>query len=169
VPKKLAASIVVRRCRGSGAVALAVAHERPDARLTATDIDPDALAVARRNAERLGASVEFIVADLYTGLSGRRFDVIVSNPPYIAEGDPHLAALRFEPSRALVAGHDGLAVLRGVIASAPAVLERGGWLVVEHGALQGDSVRTLFAASGFSSIRSERDLAGHERVTLGTQ
>ena len=154
---------------GAGAVVLAVARERPDACLTATDIDPDALAVARRNAERLGAAVEFLVADLYDGLAGLRFDVIVSNPPYVAEHDPHLATLRFEPRRALVAGPDGLAVLRRLIAGAPDVLEPGGWLVVEHGAEQGASVRTLFAASGFSSIRSERDLAGHERVTLGTQ
>lgn len=152
---------------GSGAVVLALARECPELTLTATDVDPAALAVARRNAERLDARVEFLVADLFEGLAGRCFDVVVSNPPYVATDDPHLEALAFEPRRALVGGQDGLDVLRRLIAGAPARLAPAGWLIVEHGADQGATVRNLFTAAGFRDIHTQPDLAGHERATLG--
>jgi release factor glutamine methyltransferase len=152
---------------GAGAIVLALARECPELTLTATDIDPAALAVARRNAERLDARVEFLVADLFEGLAGRRFDVVVSNPPYVAADDPHLEALAFEPRRALVGGKDGLDVLRRLIAGAPARLAPAGWLLVEHGADQGAAVRNLFAAAGLRDIHTQPDLAGHERATLG--
>jgi release factor glutamine methyltransferase len=162
-------SAVLEVGTGSGAIALALAHAQPAAHILATDIDRSALAVARANAARLGIAVEFLLADLYAGLAPRRFHAIVSNPPYVAEGDPHLAALDCEPRHALVAGADGFAVLRPLIAGAPLLLEGGGRLLVEHGAGQGARVRALFAAAGFASVETERDLAGHERVTLGTK
>ena len=152
---------------GSGAIAVALACECPDLTLTATDVDPAALEVARRNAERLGARVEFLVADLFEGLEGRCFDVVVSNPPYVAADDPHLAALAFEPRQALVGGKDGLDILRRLIADAPARLAPAGWLLVEHGADQGAAVRDLFAAAGFRDVHTHPDLAGLERATLG--
>jgi len=153
---------------GSGAIGLALAGARLDCRVTATDVDVDALALARRNAARLGIALEFARSDWYQALAGRTFHLIVSNPPYVASGDPHLAALSFEPASALVAGADGLDALRVVIAGAPTHLVRGGRLIVEHGYDQGGAVRALFWTAGFRDVATHRDLAGVERATLGT-
>lgn len=155
---------------GSGCIAITLALEAPQARVTAVERCADALALARANAQRLGAAVEFIEGDWYSPLaSGQRFDAIVANPPYVAAGDPHLSDgdLRFEPSLALTDHADGLTCLRAVVAGAPARLVAGGWLGVEHGYDQGAAVRELFAAAGFEDIGTVRDTAGIERVTHG--
>ncbi len=155
---------------GSGALALALASERPHARVLATDASLPALAVARGNAERLGiANVAFAAGDWCAALGDRRFDVIVANPPYIPTGDAHLGEgdLRFEPVSALASGQDGLDALRAIAACAPAHLAHGGWLLLEHGYDQAQHVRGLLSAAGLGDVRSVRDLAGHERVTLG--
>jgi release factor glutamine methyltransferase len=159
---------------GSGAIALAIAHERPRAQLLATDVSAAALAVARDNALRLAlANVEFLRSDWYadvpTTWRGGRFDVIASNPPYVAAGDPHLTDgdLRHEPAGALSPGDDGLASLRRIVAGAREHLVPGGTLVVEHGYDQADAVRALFAAAGFTDVSSKRDLAGIPRVVAG--
>lgn len=152
---------------GSGALALALATERGDATLDATDASVAALAVARDNAEHLKlANVQFAQGHWLEPLAGRRYDLIVSNPPYIAAGDPHLRALRHEPMLALSDGADGLSALREIIVAAPAHL-RGGWLLVEHGYDQGAAVRALFAQAGFASVQTRRDLGGQERATGG--
>lgn len=160
---------------GSGAIALTLACERPDLELTAVDVSPAALAVARRNARRLGAAdrVHWVESDWFTALPGRRFDLIVGNPPYIEDGDAHLAQgdLRFEPRDALAAGPDGLAALHAIARTAPAHLENnrhgGGWLLLEHGWQQGEACRKALSTNGFGDIATLRDLAGHERVTVG--
>jgi release factor glutamine methyltransferase len=153
---------------GSGAIALALARERPYARVVATDLSPRALEVAGRNAQRLGLrNVEWAEGDLFARLGPRRFDIVVSNPPYVAEGDPHLAELAFEPALALTSGPDGLAALRRLVAGAPTHLLPHAWLLVEHGTAQGAAVRALFEAAGFQRIETRRDLAGHERATGG--
>jgi release factor glutamine methyltransferase len=152
---------------GSGAIALALARELPAAQVAAVDRSRAALAVARRNATALAARVEFLEGDWFAPVRGRAFDLIVSNPPYVAEGDPHLAELRFEPALALASGADGLDALRAIIAGAPAHLRAGGWLLVEHGATQGAAVRGLFARGGFAGVETRRDLAGLERATGG--
>ncbi|HYW02375.1 MAG TPA: peptide chain release factor N(5)-glutamine methyltransferase [Gammaproteobacteria bacterium] len=154
---------------GSGAVALALASERPAWRVWATDRDPQALAVARRNARRLGLQrVAFQAGDWYSALpSGRRFHALVANPPYVADGDPHLAALAAEPRHALVAGADGLDAIRSLVRGAPARLAPGGLLALEHGADQGAAVRRLMRASGLRAIATRPDLAGRDRVTAG--
>ena len=159
---------------GSGAIALAIAHECPRARVLATDASVAALAVARANAQRLGlANVEFLQADWYDGVPatwhGAPFDVVASNPPYVVAGDPHLAEgdLRFEPAAALSPGGDGLRALRRIVAGAPGHLVPGGTLVVEHGYDQSDAVRALFVAAGFTGIIAARDLAGIPRVVAG--
>jgi release factor glutamine methyltransferase len=155
---------------GSGAIALAIASTRPDAAVTATDASPAALAVAERNARRLGISnVSFRAGDWYAALDRGRFDVILSNPPYVAAGDPALAALAHEPLRALVAGPDGLAALAAVAAGARERLRPGGWLLVEHGAGQGAAVRDLLTRAGLASVATRADLAGHERASEGTR
>lgn len=154
---------------GSGAIALAIAHERPLARVQATDRSADALAVARANARRLGlANVGFECGDWCEALGGMRFDLIVSNPPYIASDDPHLARgdLRHEPLSALASGEDGLDAIRTIIATAPAHLSTDGWLLLEHGWEQAPQVRELFVLNGWRDAASARDLAGHERVTF---
>jgi release factor glutamine methyltransferase len=154
---------------GSGAIALAVAHERPDSAVTATDVSAAALAVAKRNAARLGLrNLRFLEGSWFDPLAGGRFDVIASNPPYVAAGDPALAALAHEPRAALVAGTDGLAAIEKIAYSAPVHLESGGCLIVEHGAAQGVAVRALFSAAGLVAVATRPDLAGHERVTEGT-
>ena len=154
---------------GSGAIALSVAHERPDAAVTATDVSAAALAVAKRNAARLGLqNLRFIEGSWFDPLAGSRFDVIASNPPYVAAGDPALAALAHEPRAALVAGTDGLAAIEALVAAAPDHLEPGGWLIVEHGAAHGAAARALFSAAGLAAVATRPDLAGHERVTEGT-
>ena len=155
---------------GAGAVAVALARERPRSFVLGSDRSPAAVAVARANAARLGAgNVSFIVADACAALAPGRWSVIVSNPPYVAEGDPHLAAgdLRFEPREALVSGPRGLAMLETLARQGPARLADGGWLVLEHGRDQGPAVRALLTGAGFGAIETIRDLAGSERVTLG--
>ncbi|HUS25659.1 MAG TPA: peptide chain release factor N(5)-glutamine methyltransferase [Candidatus Binatia bacterium] len=159
---------------GSGAIALAVAVELRDASIVATDISSAALAVARGNASSLGVThVSFLQGNGFEALEPGlrpdegRFDLILSNPPYIAEGDPHLSDLAFEPAIALTSGPDGLRELRAVVGGARAHLATGGWLLVEHGHDQGAAVRALFAQAGFEAIETRRDLAGHERATGG--
>ncbi len=153
---------------GSGAIAIALARERPGWRLLGTDISADALAVARRNAADLEVTnVEFLVGSWFVPLSGRQFHLVVSNPPYIAADDPVLASppLAFEPRTALTCGQDALADLRQIIRAAPPHLERGGWLLLEHGATQAAEVARELVVRGFTHVRSHRDLAGHERMT----
>jgi release factor glutamine methyltransferase len=153
---------------GSGAIALALAHERPLWQVVAVDVSSAALHVARGNAAALGLrNVEFIQGEWFAPLEGRRFDVILSNPPYVAGDDAALVqpALRFEPKIALTPGADALADLRAIIQSAPAHLERGGWLLLEHGMAQAAQVAHELVGRGFSHVRSHRDLAGHERMT----
>jgi len=156
---------------GSGAIALTLALERPDLAVTATDASPRAAEVAARNAARLGAArVRILVGDWYGALgAGERFEMIVSNPPYIAAGDAHLAAgdLRHEPAQALTDGADGLSALRAIIAAAPQHLAPGGWLLLEHGLDQGDAVRGLLAAAGFGAPATLRDAESRDRVSLG--
>ncbi|WP_240126445.1 peptide chain release factor N(5)-glutamine methyltransferase [Thermomonas alba] len=155
---------------GSGAIALALARERPQARIVATDASVAALAVARRNAERLGLGrVEFRQGDWLAPLCGERFDLIASNPPYIEAGDPHLTQgdLRFEPPAALASGADGLDAIRVIVRDAGRHLHPGGWLLLEHGWNQGAAVRGLLEAAGFVEVATERDLEGRDRVSLG--
>jgi release factor glutamine methyltransferase len=154
---------------GSGAIAVAIAHARPDAQVTALDASAAALDIARGNAERPGARVAFLQSDWYAALPPRRFDLIVSNPPYIVAGDAHLAQgdLRFEPVDALTDHADGLSALRAIVSGAPAHLAAGGWLLMEHGYDQAEAVRSLLAARGFAEVRSWRDLAGIERASGG--
>jgi len=155
---------------GSGAIALALASMRPDAAVTATDRSAAALALAQRNAARLGfANLKFIHGDWFAPLAGARFDVIVSNPPYVAAGDPALEALAHEPYSALVAGADGLDALSVVAAGACAHLRPGGRLLLEHGAGQGAAVRELLRVAGLADVETRRDLAGHERASEGTR
>lgn len=153
---------------GSGALALALARERPRAHVVGIDVSDAALAIAREN-ERLHGipNVVFHESIWFAALEGQRFDLIVSNPPYVAAGDPHLPALRFEPQAALVSGADGLDALRLITRQAPDFLNAGGWLLLEHGADQGEAVRGLLADAGFTAIETLPDLAGHPRVTLG--
>ena len=155
---------------GAGTVALALALERPRSFVLGSDHSAAAVAVARANAARLGAgNVSFIVADACAALAPRRWSVIVSNPPYVAEHDPHLltGAVRFEPRAALVAGPRGLAMLETLARQGPARLTDGGWLVLEHGHDQGPAVRALLSRAGLGAIETIRDLSGNERVTLG--
>jgi release factor glutamine methyltransferase len=155
---------------GCGAVALALASERPRWQVVATDACADALAVARANAAALGLSrVEWRHGDWYQALPGERFDLLVSNPPYVAQDDPALAtaSLRHEPPRALTPGLDALSCLRTLVRGAPRHLAPEGWLLLEHGATQGADVRRELVDAGFRHVRSHRDLAGHERMTEG--
>lgn len=156
---------------GSGAIALALASERPDWRIIGLDVSEAALVVARANAARLGLGrVGFVASDWFDALARTaRFDLIVANPPYVAAADPHLQRgdLRFEPLRALVAGVDGLDALRRIIAAAPRYLDPGGWLWLEHGHDQSDAVAGLLAASGFDDLQRVRDLPGHLRHAGG--
>jgi release factor glutamine methyltransferase len=152
---------------GSGAVALALKQGCPEARVAAVDLSAAALAVARRNGERLGLAVQWLQGDWFTPLVGQRFDLIASNPPYIAAGDPHLPALHAEPLMALSPGGDGLGALSGLCAAAPTHLNRGGWLLLEHGFDQAAAVRGLLQAAGFNQVCTRRDLAGQERCSGG--
>ncbi|CAK0756464.1 protein-(glutamine-N(5)) methyltransferase [Gammaproteobacteria bacterium] len=153
---------------GSGAVALAVAGERPACRVTATDCCPAALAIAETNARHLGlTNVEFLVGDWCTPLAERRFHLILANPPYVASNDPHLNDLRFEPEIALTAGPDGLAAIRRIAATACDYLYPGGTLLLEHGYDQGASVRHLLTGLHYDGLETLPDLEGRERVTLG--
>lgn len=153
---------------GSGAIALALASERPQWQVLATDASTAALAVAKTNAQRLGLrNVEFRHGDWFAPLLGERFDVLLSNPPYIEAADPHLAALAHEPRSALVAGEEGLDDLRRICAQASVHLNDGGWLLLEHGMAQGEAVRTLLREAGFVDVQTRRDLAGRERLSGG--
>lgn len=153
---------------GSGAIALALARQRPAARISAVDASAAALAVARGNGERLGLAVEWVHGDWFAAFdSARRFELIVGNPPYVAEGDAHLVALRHEPQPALTAGADGLDAIRRIVAAAPAWLTAGGWLLLEHGFEQRDAVAELLAQAGFRDIASRHDLGGRPRCTGG--
>ncbi|HEY5810517.1 MAG TPA: peptide chain release factor N(5)-glutamine methyltransferase [Povalibacter sp.] len=155
---------------GSGAIALAIANERPAARLIATDASRPALEIATRNAARLQiTNVNFVQGSWLTPLAGQSFHVIASNPPYIADGDPDLAieVRRHEPGMALISGQSGFEALDAIVAAAPAHLMPQGWLVLEHGWKQGAAVRDLLVRAGFTRVRSHADLAGHERVTEG--
>ena len=155
---------------GSGAIALAIARERPDAQVLATDASPEALAVALDNRDRLGIrNATFAESDWYAAVVDATFDLVVSNPPYVALADPHLGEgdLRFEPASALVSGVDGLAALRGIVAGARAHLAPGGALAVEHGYDQSERVQALFREAGFTGIVVRRDLAGIARVVAG--
>lgn len=155
---------------GSGAIALALALERPEAEVHAVDASPGALTVARANARRLGLGrVVFHEGSWWGPLAGSRFDLVASNPPYIADHDPHLGEgdLRHEPRSALASGLDGLDDLRVIVAGAPAHLRPGGWLLVEHGWDQGAAVRALFNAAGMVDVATETDLEARDRVTRG--
>lgn len=155
---------------GSGAIVLAIARERPRCRVVATDLSAAALAVAQENARRHGiANVEFRRGRWCKALGDEQFDLIVSNPPYIAADDPHLAQgdVRFEPRSALVSGHDGLDDIREITHEARPHLETGGWLLFEHGYEQGGAVREILLKNGFEKVTTWCDLSGHERVTGG--
>ena len=154
---------------GSGAIAVSLAHTRRDAQVTALDVSPAALDIARQNAVSNGARVRLVQSDWFSAIEGERFDMVVSNPPYIAEGDVHLSQgdLRFEPTGALTDHADGLSALCTIIHGAPAHLEPGGWLLMEHGYDQAAQVRHLLTEHGYVDVASWRDLAGIERVTGG--
>ncbi len=155
---------------GSGAIALALACERPQWQVTGVDRIDEAVALAEGNRARLQlANACFTASHWFSALAGQRFDLIVSNPPYIAAGDPHLSQgdVRFEPSSALVAGVDGLDDIRLIIQQAPQFLRAGGWLLLEHGFDQAEAVRELLSAQGFMAVESRRDLGGHQRISLG--
>jgi release factor glutamine methyltransferase len=151
---------------GSGAIALALQHARPDARVDAVDASADALDVARANAARLGLPVRFAQADWLAG-ADTGYGLIVSNPPYIPAADPHLPALSHEPARALVSGADGLDDIRRIVRDAPPHLRDGGWLLLEHGHDQAPAVRALLQARGFREVQSRDDLAGIARCSGG--
>lgn len=153
---------------GSGAIALALASERPAWHITATDRSTEALARARHNAIRLGLRVDFVQANWLNGIKGP-FDLVISNPPYIADNDKHLQQgdLRFEPAGALASGPNGLNDIRIIIGQALSRLGPGGWLVMEHGFDQGDACRSLLQLADYRNTGTGRDLAGHDRYTYG--
>lgn len=154
---------------GSGAIPISLALEHPAAQVSAVDVSPAALAVARANGAALQAPVRWLESDWFAALGGERFDLIVSNPPYIHAEDPHLAGdgLCFEPRLALTDGADGLACIRAIVAGAAAHLEPGGWLLFEHGWDQGPASRNLLALAGFKAVQTWQDLAGHDRISGG--
>lgn len=152
---------------GSGAIALALKHQRPALKVSATDASADALDVAQGNAERLGLALDLHHGAWLAAVPGERFDLIVSNPPYIAEGDPHLAALAHEPLGALTAGVDGLDDIRTIVQQAPAALQPGGWLLMEHGHDQAAAVQALLRQRGFAAVAGRTDLAGIVRCSGG--
>lgn len=162
-----AATRVLDLGTGSGAVALAIKRERPLAAVCAVDASAAALEIAAANAGRLGLAIEFVRGRWFEPLGGRRFELVVGNPPYVAQGDPHLLQgdLRFEPREALVAGTDGLDALREIVKCAPAFLEPGGWLLLEHGIGQDRAVCELLGDAGLNGVRSWPDLSGIARVT----
>jgi len=154
---------------GSGALALAIKHARPAVQVIAVDASRAALEVARDNAARLGLEIDWRIGEWFSPLRGERFDLIVSNPPYVAQDDPHLARgdLRFEPREALVGGVDGLDAVRAIVRQARAHLAPGGWLLLEHGFEQAKAVRALLEAAGMVAAETWHDLAGQPRVTGG--
>ncbi|EIV2969925.1 peptide chain release factor N(5)-glutamine methyltransferase [Cronobacter sakazakii] len=155
---------------GTGAIALALASERPDCHVTALDVIPEAVALAKRNAQRLGIdNVTVLQSHWFSALTDVRFSLIVSNPPYIDGDDPHLSQgdVRFEPKSALVADDAGLADLETLVTEARRFLEDNGWLMLEHGWQQGEAVRELFTRAGYQAVETCRDYGGNERLTLG--
>ncbi len=150
---------------GSGAIALAVKHARPAAQLTALDLSADALTIAAANGQRLGLDVEFHRSHWWDALPGRRFHLLLANPPYIRPGDPHLAALQHEPQLALTAGANGLEALQTIVTGASDHLEPGGWLLLEHGHDQALDVQALLRRHGFQDVQTRNDLAGLDRCT----
>ena len=166
-----AANKILDMGTGSGAIALALKSVRPDWQITALDTSADALAVAQNNAKRLNLNVHFLQSSWFDALHKTKFDpkfdLIVSNPPYIVEGDWHMAALAHEPKQALTSGADGLDDIRHIIQQAPAFLTTGGWLLLEHGYDQAAAVRDLLAQRGFKQVQSRQDLGGIERCTGG--
>lgn len=175
VERALAVLPTQRRCRvldlgtGSGALALAIKHARPAAQLVGSDASRAALEVARGNAARLGLQVDWRHGEWFAAVAGERFDVIVSNPPYVAEGDPHLVQgdLRFEPREALVGGADGLDAIRRIATGVGEQLRPGGWVFLEHGFDQAEAVRKCLNAAGLLAVETWCDLAGHARVSGG--
>jgi release factor glutamine methyltransferase len=152
---------------GSGAVALAIKHERKNCRVVAVEADLAALLTAKRNAAKFGLEVDFRHGRWFEPVAGERFDLVLANPPYVAEGDPHLADLRYEPRAALVSGADGLDAIREIVSSVGTFLRPGGWLLLEHGMGQDEAVRGFVAATGLESVTTWPDLAGIARVTGG--
>lgn len=155
---------------GTGAIALALASERPDCHVTALDVVPEAVALARSNAENLGiTNVDVMHSHWFDTLDDQRFTLIVSNPPYIDENDPHLREgdVRFEPKSALVAENHGLADLQTLVSDSRRFLEPGGWLVLEHGWTQGESVQRLLREAGFTDVETSKDYGGNDRLTSG--
>jgi release factor glutamine methyltransferase len=152
---------------GSGAIALAIARERPAANLTAVDASASALAVAAANAARLGLRARFLEGDWFAPVRGERFDLVLSNPPYLAADDPHLPALRHEPHSALVSGPTGMESIVAICAAAPEHLLDGGWLLFEHGNTQGAAARALLASAGWSGVQTWQDIEGRDRVSGG--
>jgi release factor glutamine methyltransferase len=156
---------------GSGAIALAIKHAKPEWQVIAIDASKDALTVAQKNAKRLNLKVKFLLSSWFDTLtdskSDFKFDLIVSNPPYIVEGDWHMAALAHEPKQALTSGSDGLDDIRQIITQAPDFLTSGGWLLLEHGFDQAAAVRDLLTQRGFAHVKSQLDLAGIERCSGG--
>lgn len=154
---------------GTGAIALALKSEFPALAMWALEREPAALDLARRNAARLGFSVNFLASNWFSALNERNFQLIVSNPPYIDAADPHLAQgdVRFEPHSALVADEDGLADIRQIIDQAPEYLAAGGWLLLEHGWQQAEAVRDLLSSRGFQAVTTRADLGGQDRVSGG--
>ncbi len=154
---------------GSGAIALAIRQQRPDARVTAVEQSAASLRVARENAGHHQLQVEFLAGDWFEPVPGRRFDVIVANPPYVAETDPHLGQgdLRFEPRAALVGGADGLDAIRLIVRRANSHLVANGWIAIEHGMGQDAEVRRLLLEAGLESVASQPDLAGIARISVG--
>jgi release factor glutamine methyltransferase len=161
----MSAPRVVDLGTGSGAIALAVKHACPAAAVLATDASPAALAVAQGNARRLGVEVAFAHGSWWSATAGDRFDLVLSNPPYIAGGDPHLAALRHEPALALTPGGDGMDALREIVDGAAAHMVPGAWLLLEHGFDQADAVQRLLLGHGFAGVTTRRDLGGQPRCT----
>ncbi|MHA0274386.1 peptide chain release factor N(5)-glutamine methyltransferase [Enterobacter ludwigii] len=155
---------------GTGAIALALASERPDCEVTAVDVMPDAVALAQRNVARLGfPNVTVLQSSWFSALDNRTFGMIVSNPPYIDEHDPHLTQgdVRFEPLTALVSANEGLADIVHIVTTSRQHLLPGGWLLVEHGWTQGDAVRDVFIAAGYRAVETCGDYGGNDRLTLG--
>ncbi|MBM7353557.1 peptide chain release factor N(5)-glutamine methyltransferase [Lelliottia amnigena] len=155
---------------GTGAIALALASERPDCQVTAVDVMPDAVALALRNAARLGFNnVKIQQSSWFDALVGQQFDMIVSNPPYIDERDPHLSQgdVRFEPLTALVAADEGLADIAHIVTVSRQYLTAGGWLLIEHGWTQAEAVRALFTQAGYERVETCQDYGGNDRLTLG--
>jgi release factor glutamine methyltransferase len=161
------AATVLDMGTGSGAIALAIKSACPRAAVRALDASAEALQVARANAAQLGLAVDFVLSDWWDALPPSRYDLIVSNPPYIAGEDPHLAALQHEPLLALTPGGDGLEGIRRIVAGAPGHLSPGGWLLFEHGHDQADFVTEFLKAAGFDAVGTRLDLAGHTRCTGG--